>query len=68
MMAGGPGGGHTTDLGYRMVDQAVALLERLATNGAVAVVLEDIHWADPVTLRFVRAVGRAVPQLPVRCS
>lgn len=64
-LAGGSEGGHIADLGYRLVDQAVALLERLTSVGPVAVILEDLHWADALTLRFVRAVGRAVPQLSV---
>ncbi|MGH3815268.1 MAG: helix-turn-helix transcriptional regulator [Pseudonocardiaceae bacterium] len=29
------------------------------------VAFEDLHWADPSTLRAVRAIGRALPELPV---
>ncbi len=54
-----------TDLGFRVIDASVALLERLATEAPVVVVFEDLHWADPATLRAVRAIGRALPGLPV---
>ncbi|MGH3799590.1 MAG: ATP-binding protein, partial [Pseudonocardiaceae bacterium] len=53
------------DLGFRIIDESVALLERLATDRPVVVAFEDLHWADPSTLRAVRAIGRALPDLPV---
>ncbi len=53
------------DLGFRIIDESVALLERLATDRPVVVAFEDLHWADPATLRAVRAIGRALPLLPV---
>ncbi|MGH3752916.1 MAG: helix-turn-helix transcriptional regulator [Pseudonocardiaceae bacterium] len=53
------------DLGFRIIDESVALLARLATDRPVVVAFEDLHWADPSTLRVVRAIGRALPQLPV---
>ncbi len=53
------------DLGFRIIDESVALLERLATDRPVVVAFEDLHWADPSTLRAVRALGRALPDLPV---
>ncbi len=43
----------------------MALLERLATDRPVVVAFEDLHWADPSTLRAIRAIGRALPELPV---
>lgn len=55
----------TADLGFRIIDETVDLLERLATDRPVVVVLEDLHWADPATLRAVRAIGRILPGLPV---
>lgn len=53
------------DLGFRIIDESVALLERLAADRPVVVAFEDLHWADPSTLRAVRAIGRALPHLPV---
>ncbi len=53
------------DLGFRIIDESVALLERLATDQPVVIAFEDLHWADPSTLRAVRAIGRALPDLPV---
>jgi DNA-binding CsgD family transcriptional regulator len=53
------------DLSFRIIDASVALLERLATERPVLVAFEDLHWADPATLRAVRAIGRALMQLPV---
>ncbi|HEX8933667.1 MAG TPA: AAA family ATPase, partial [Pseudonocardiaceae bacterium] len=53
------------DLSFRVIDASVALLERLATERPVMVTFEDLHWADPATLRAVRAIGRALFQLPV---
>ncbi len=53
------------DLGFRIIDESVALLERLAADQPAVVAFEDLHWADPSTLRAVRAIGRALPDLPV---
>jgi DNA-binding CsgD family transcriptional regulator len=53
------------DLGFRIIDESVALLERLATDRPVVVSFDDLHWADPSTLRAVRAIDRALPDLPV---
>jgi hypothetical protein len=55
------------DLDFRIIDESVALLQRLATEAPVIVAFEDLHWADPSTLRAVRAIGRAMPDLPVHC-
>ncbi len=53
------------DLGFRVIEASVALLERLDTQTPVLVIFEDLHWADPATLRAVRAIGRALARLPV---
>ncbi len=55
----------STDLGFRIVDASLALLERLCSAAPVLVAFEDLHWADPDTLRAVRIIGRALPRLPV---
>jgi predicted ATPase len=53
------------DLSFRVTDAVVSLLERLATESPVVVAVEDLHWADPATLRAVRAIAAALPALPV---
>ncbi len=53
------------DLSFRIIDAPVALLERLTTERPVVMAFEDLHWADPATLRAVRAIGRALSHLPV---
>jgi DNA-binding CsgD family transcriptional regulator len=53
------------DLSFRVINAAVSLLQRLATESPVVVAVEDLHWADPATLRAVRAIGAALPELPV---
>lgn len=53
------------DLGFRVIDAAVGLLERLSATTPVVIAFEDLHWADPVMLRAVRVIGRALPRLPV---
>lgn len=57
--------GQRPDLGFRMVELLVTLVERLAGTGPLMLVLEDLHWADPLSLRTVRAIGRSASQLPV---
>ncbi|MBV8992325.1 MAG: AAA family ATPase [Pseudonocardiales bacterium] len=53
------------DLSFRVTDAVMSLLERLATESPVMVALEDLHWADPATLRAVRAISAALSHLPV---
>lgn len=36
------------------------LVEQMALEGPLALVLEDVHWADPSTLAAVRAIARRV--------
>ncbi|HET9256128.1 MAG TPA: LuxR C-terminal-related transcriptional regulator, partial [Pseudonocardiaceae bacterium] len=50
---------------FRVIDKTVALLERLAAERPVVIVFEDLHWADPSTLRAIRAISRALSRLPV---
>jgi class 3 adenylate cyclase/tetratricopeptide (TPR) repeat protein len=48
---------------FRALEALRALLERLADDGPAVVAIEDVHWADPST---VRAVERLVPALTDR--
>lgn len=42
----------------RMVREACSLIETLATERLLAVVLEDLHWADFATIDFLSALCR----------
>ena len=50
---------------FRAVDESVALIEDVAVDGPVVVVLEDLHWADPLTLLALRSLTRRVSTLPI---
>ncbi|MGH9280540.1 MAG: ATP-binding protein, partial [Acidimicrobiales bacterium] len=62
-----PGAAATAgDVGYRIVEALLGLVERLGTTGPHLLVVEDVHWADPLTVRALRAIGRrALQALPV---
>lgn len=57
--------GQAVDLGFRIVDSIVSVVETLAANSPVALAFEDLHWTDPSTLRTIRLLGRRIPRLPV---
>lgn len=42
----------------RMLREGVALLEALAARGPIALVLENVHWADRPTLDLVNALAQ----------
>jgi predicted ATPase len=52
-------------LEYRLVDQVVERVEEAALHGPVAIVLEDLHWADAATVVALRALGRRLSHLPI---
>ncbi len=49
----------------RLSEAVLGVLERLAGDGAVLLALEDLHWADPGTQRFVDTLLRISRQLPI---
>jgi DNA-binding CsgD family transcriptional regulator len=51
------------DEGWLIVEAVVELLEQMASAGPVALAVEDLQWADPVTLRAVHAIGRQMTGL-----
>ncbi len=48
-----------------MFDALLALLDRLAADGPVVVVIEDLHWADRSTLDLLTWLARNVTGSPV---
>src|SRR5436309_162543 len=47
-----------------LVEEALlSLLDRSAANSPVALVIDDLQWADPATIAFVSRLARLVPQL-----
>ena len=46
------------DLRHRTIEALCGLIEQLALDRAVAVVIDDLHWADPSTLLALRTVAR----------
>ncbi len=52
-------------LGSRVLEALLGLIERLAATGVVLLILEDLHWADPATRAFVGAMLRVRRHLPL---
>jgi DNA-binding CsgD family transcriptional regulator/tetratricopeptide (TPR) repeat protein len=48
-----------------VLDGLLELLEEACTRGAVVVVLDDIHWADPSSVQGLWTLSRHVGHLPV---
>ncbi|MHB1850252.1 MAG: ATP-binding protein, partial [Acidimicrobiales bacterium] len=46
-------------------EAAIAAIEVLCAEGPVAIVLEDLHWADPSSLFVLRRLLRHVASLPL---
>ena len=53
------------DEGWLIVEAVVDVLDGLASTGPVAVVIEDVHWADPLTLRALEAIVRHLTRSPL---
>ena len=47
------------------ISRVIAVVERLTTGGPVALVADDLHWADDASLDALRAVARRAPDLGV---
>jgi len=51
-------------LGRRVLESVLGTLERLASDGVLLLMLEDVHFADPASRALIEAlhrVGRALP-------
>ena len=49
----------------RLIDAFLDLMEERAIASPVALVVEDLHWADPGTLAALRSVSRRLAYLPI---
>lgn len=53
------------ELRARLVDAIVGNIERRCARSPVAVVVDDIHWADGATLLVLSTLARRTPDLPL---
>ena len=53
------------DLGYAATEALVDVIETMATSSPVLVVVEDLHWADDLSLRAVVALARRTQASPI---
>ena len=49
----------------QVIDAIVQLVEALAVDGPLLLVLDDLHWADRSTLAGVRAISNELADLPI---
>src|ERR1700758_2866647 len=57
--------GGSADLGYWVVHDLADAIHAAAAQTPLAIVLEDIHWADNGTLLALRSLATARPDVPV---
>ncbi|HWH33307.1 MAG TPA: BREX system ATP-binding domain-containing protein [Egibacteraceae bacterium] len=57
--------GAVRDVGGQVIELVLELLHARTGDGPVLLALDDLHWADPGTLRTVRAIARRLTSLPV---
>src|ERR1700754_5311920 len=57
--------GGSEDLRYWVVDDLADAIRSAAAQTPLAIVLEDIHWADNGTLLVLRSLATARPDVPV---
>ncbi|WP_406280957.1 AAA family ATPase [Nocardia sp. NBC_00881] len=50
---------------FVVVEAILALVEGLCADGPVAVILDDLQWADPSSLLVVRSIAEIVSELPL---
>lgn len=50
---------------FRLFDAVAALVRRLGTAVPTAILLDDLHWADPASLLLLDFVARTVPSAAV---
>lgn len=60
-----PGGDEADRRRRQVVLDIVETLTGLAASGPVALALEDLHWADDLTLEVVARLARRLPDVPI---
>jgi DNA-binding CsgD family transcriptional regulator len=60
-----PGQGGPAPTEPALIDALLDLVEELSLTKPTVLAIEDLHWADPVTIAALRAVGRRLSYLPV---
>jgi tetratricopeptide (TPR) repeat protein len=60
-----PGLPRPGDSDLRLFEGVTELIEQAAVQGPVVLMLEDLHWADEMSLRLLAFVSRRVESLPV---
>jgi DNA-binding CsgD family transcriptional regulator len=55
----------TTQLESAVTEALLGLLERWCAEQPVALLLDDLQWADPVSLVVLHRLGRVINQLPL---
>jgi DNA-binding CsgD family transcriptional regulator/tetratricopeptide (TPR) repeat protein len=65
LSAVGSGDAVAGDLEFRVTEALLAHVEDLCVEGPVALILEDLHWADASTLVLVHRLSRRVGELPL---
>ena len=56
--------GAVADARYQVVEEVLDLIERACSHTPVAVVLEDLHWADESTLLAFRSMAHSLAHVP----
>ena len=54
----------SVDTAWLVVETALDVIEEFAAAGPVALAIEDLQWADPLTLRTMHAIPRRLARLP----
>jgi DNA-binding CsgD family transcriptional regulator len=55
----------TADAGWLIVEAVLGVLEEVASTVPIALAVEDLQWADPLTLRALHSIARHLTRLPV---
>jgi DNA-binding CsgD family transcriptional regulator len=53
------------DVGFEALHALYWLVVNLADHGPLALVVDDCHWADPESLRFLNYLAQRIDELPV---
>ena len=53
------------ELRFRATDAVVGLLERVAQDGPVLLTVDDVQWADPLTVMAIRQAARQLGHVPL---